>query len=277
MKDEINIQIINNCNLNCIFCPRSNLNKSEVIKNSKMTQSLEIFKQIVDECLTLEDLTKICLTPRMGEPLLDNYLMEKLNYLKLQNQITEIFFSTNFTIDARTLLKNLGNKISLQISHLGNRERFKKITQTNSDNLYDTYLNNIRFCIANPKFCKNLTFYQRYVGDIECIELDILLKTTAANYDKTETLNYNLGGHLINQVDEYSKIKRIGKCPTKETGCILMDGDYNLCYMNDLLNETTQGNILKKSIKTFKNNEYNIMYNICKKCNENWENINDNK
>ncbi len=269
---EINIQIINDCNLYCKFCPRSNITISELNTIRQYTQTLEMFKNIVDECINA-GINKICLTPRMGEVLLDNNLIEKLQYLNEKTEIKEVFFSTNFTIDAKDLLNFIKNttKFSLQISHYGGKKKFKELTQA-SEKLYTIYQKNILYCISHPELANKLTFFQRYIGDVECIELEILKKSTNINYDTSECLNFNIGGLLKNDVDEYHSIERVGTCPTKDVGCILVNGDYNLCYMNDIFNETTQGNIFNTCLSDLKDRYINKTFKICEACNENWRN-----
>lgn len=268
--DEINIQIINRCNLLCVFCPRANI-PSEDLRNIEKTgvMTLELFKDIVDRCV-VAGITKFSLTPRMGEVLIDPTLLDKLHYLEDNSKVQSYFFASNLTLDASDLINYLqrSKKLTLEVSHYGSLENFVKVTQGNK-RFYDIYKKNLCLIAARIKHKSRITIFKRFVGE-ENVSIVKVLKAAGVIYDEKETKNFNIGGLLKNEVDEYTEIIRNGECPTKQTGCILINGDYNLCYMNDVYDTMTQGNILKKSLRQLRAEALLEGHEVCRKCNECW-------
>ena len=81
MTKEINIQIINRCQLRCKFCARSWLPTNRILEIGSSVMSLDNFKRIIDKCVE-SGRTQICLTPRIGEVFLDPTFKEKVTYLE---------------------------------------------------------------------------------------------------------------------------------------------------------------------------------------------------
>lgn len=267
---EINIQISNRCNLFCIFCPRSNIPAEDLKKIEKTGfMPLNLFREIVDRAVT-DGVSIISLTPRMGEVLLDPTLLEKLKYLEECEDIESYFFATNLTVDASSLIDFLqeSQKFTLEISHYGNLNKFLELTH-GSEHLYKVYIKNLCRLAARLTYKSKVTIFKRFVGEDD-VSIIKLLRSTGIKYDDRETKNFNIGGLLKNDVDEHGEIVRKGECPTKMTGSILINGDYNLCYMNDVYNTMTQGSILHKSLKELRENAVFTGHECCRLCNECW-------
>ncbi|VVB75807.1 Radical SAM superfamily protein [uncultured archaeon] len=78
------------CNANCTFCANRH------IESERGIMPFEIFKKAVDEFKEL-GITSIGLTPMIGEPLLDNGLFEKIDYI-YENKMTCSFYTNGFLI-----------------------------------------------------------------------------------------------------------------------------------------------------------------------------------
>ncbi len=268
--DEINIQIINRCNLKCNFCPRANIDESSLKEiESTGTMSTSMFIDIVDRCISA-GIKHFCLTPRMGEVLIDTKLFDKLKYLEEHPAVSTYFFSTNLTYDARTLIEylNSSRKCTIEVSYYGNKDRFIETTEGN-EKFYQIFLENLARISASLQHKSKLTLVQRF-EDEEVLPVVKMLISQGIVYNTKETRNFNIGGLLKNNVPTYDTITRNGECPTKLTGCILINGDYNLCYMNDVHNTMTQGNILKTDLKTLRKNAILDGHECCRLCDESW-------
>lgn len=287
-EKSINIQIISRCQLKCKFCARSWLSTSDLksIENSPK-MSLPAFKHIVEECVKTGK-TRFCLTPRIGEPFLDIDFMLRLDYLESHPDVEYFFFATNFLNIYEGQMKGLLSfkKLFLEISLYGyDRESYKNTT--NKD-LYDKFLQNLltlKKLMGNAKY-PNITLYVRWGNEkventLKTILLELeIINTCRINHDEID--NFNFGG-LIPEgslKNEHPPRQKKGICPTAYTGCILPNGDYNLCYMNDVFNVMTIGNVFTTSLVDILNSEKrnNIISNmkkdtytgICVKCNEKW-------
>jgi hypothetical protein len=268
--EEINIQIINRCNLLCSFCPRANITREQLREiEATGAMSLGLFKTIVDKCIQA-GITRFCLTPRMGEVLLDPTLHEKLAYLEGLSNVKEYFFSTNLTLNASKLIEYVNNssKCTLEISYYGGKEIFCKVTQ-GDEKLYRHFVNNLSRISASLKHKQKITIFQRFLGE-EKLPIIKMLISQGVIYNTKETRNYNIGGLLKNEVPLYTEIKRTGQCPTKLTGCILINGDFNLCYMNDVFNTMTQGSILNTDLRVLRKEAKLDGFECCRMCDESW-------
>lgn len=288
LDKEINIQIITKCSLRCEFCARSWLSKEHLNTIEKTpTMSTETFIKVVDQC-TEAGKSRFCLTPRMGDLFLDKNIMSKLEYLEDNPDVEYFFFATNLLEISQEQLKKLleFKKLYLEISVYGyNKEIYKKVT---GKNLYHKFLDKLiflKFFMSCEKY-PNVTFYIRWgkenvKGNLKPILLELnIINTCKVSYDEID--NFNFGGLIPEGSldNEHVKYKKTGICPTAYTGCILPNGDYNLCYMNDVYNVLTIGNILETSFNELLCSEQRkVIINkmeigtyekICIDCNEKW-------
>ena len=249
--------------------------------------STEMFKKVVDECVKAGKI-RFSLTPRMGDLFLDKDIMNKLHYLENHPDVEYFFFATNLLSATQEQLKELleFKKLYLEISLYGlHKKQYEEIT---GKNLFNKFLDNLiflKFFMSHEKF-PNITFYVRWGREylkkpLKSILLELeIINTCKISYDEID--NFNFGG-LIPEgglENEHPVIDKKGVCPTAYTGCILPNGDYNLCYMNDVFNELTLDNIfvtpLSEILQSDKRKdiidkmEKDTYAGICIKCNEKW-------
>jgi len=265
---EINLQLIDFCNLNCKFCINSNINEKIPVFG---IMQLDVFKSIVNKCID-GGVTKFCLTPRCGEVLLDPTLINKLQYLESLPSVKEYYFATNLTICSKELFSflNTSNKCHIQISYYGDLYTKFNFNTNGSNELYQEFIQGLTN-ILHIQDKSKIRIYQRFSKLTKQLPIIDVLCKLGCIYDVSETLNFNIGGYLKNDVDEFVGYERVGNCPTKQIGSILINGDYNLCYMNDVYNETSQGNIFDTTLTELRANAKLDGWEICKRCNENWD------
>ncbi len=288
LDKEINIQITTKCPLKCEFCARNWVSEKDldIIEKTPIMKT-ERFKKAVDECIKAGK-TIFGLTPRMGDLFTDPDIINKLNYLENHTDVEYFFFATNLINVNEKILKKLLSykKLYLEISLYGcDNETYYQTTGKNLFYKFKKNLNLLSKIMDNSKFTF-VKFYVRWGHEELTNDLKpILLKLKIINncevcFDEID--NFNFGGLIPEGVlrNEHPKKKKEGVCPTAHTGCILPNGDYNLCYMNDVFNELTLDNIFITPLseilnsdkrKYILNNMKNGIYDgICTKCNENW-------
>ena len=100
---HLDIETTNVCNLLCPMCPRTiQIDKGSYVDIG--TMSMDFYKKIIDEG-TANGLRSIKLN-YLGEPLLDRYIVERIQYAKSKGVI-EVMFNTNAT----TLTDEMSHKL----------------------------------------------------------------------------------------------------------------------------------------------------------------------
>lgn len=288
MVREINIQVMNRCTLQCVFCARNWVDPCTLIKIKKRYMDNVMFQKVINKCVDY-NINTFCLTPTMGDPFMDSNFLKKLNYLEQNKKVKRYFFSTNFIILNEQMIKQLllYKKLGLQISVYGyDEESFEKTTQMTG---WTKFLENLKILFLNVgkrnctlEMCLRFPFYWSYIKDKPiCRILKIMRDTYGVKINDKEQLNFNLGG-LIGYDDDliemYGPHKKVGVCPTAEMGCIYENGDMGLCYMNDIYREYNFGNIFKEGLdKLYEQIGWiklgqaeGIYKKCCKDCDENW-------
>jgi hypothetical protein len=72
---QLQIETIAYCNAACVFCPYPKM------KRQRGQMSMELFRKIVDEGVTIDRVESVTLTG-LGEPLLDKQLFDRISYIK---------------------------------------------------------------------------------------------------------------------------------------------------------------------------------------------------
>lgn len=283
--NEINLQIINKCQLKCVFCARSWIDLTQIKVN---IMSYNTFVKIVDECIK-NNIGRFCLTPRIGEVFLDPTFEKKIKYLEDHKQVEYYFFATNLLVEKSDFLINL-KKAYIEISLYGYDN--KSYLRTTNVDCYDKFIYNLNALWINMKKSKKI--FDNFKIFVRCNQVyeglpktnfiySILKKmqlVKSVEISESEILNYNFGGLIPSGSlnNEHPMIEKKGVCPTAKTGCIMPNGDYGLCYMNDVNDTMIMGNIFKegltnilssqKRLKILKDMENNNYHGICKNCNE---------
>lgn len=84
----VNIETTNICNANCIFCAYQHQTRSMGIMDK------ELFKKIVEEYSKLGG-GNLGLTPTVGEPLADKFILDRISYARKYSNINKIGFYSN--------------------------------------------------------------------------------------------------------------------------------------------------------------------------------------
>ena len=292
MVREINLQIINKCNLKCKWCARSWLDNDTLKLRESEYMTWNTFTYVVDECHDY-GITHFDLTPMMGELLLDTKLFQRLDYLK--NLGKSFSFTTNLIGVPKTLpiiRKLLGyEKLHLGISIYGHdRESYKENTGADLFFEFSTNMQSIFKCFQRDGASIEFFFrypmtYDEYPDGI----IQTILRLLQSKYygdgvqiNEKEQYNFNWGGLIpYGKLDTLlGPIQKRGICPTAGSGTILHNGDFALCYMNDAYRKTVIANIYHKTLKEiYESDEYNEVLldqqkgkytGICKMCNERW-------
>jgi len=96
------IETTNKCNLACRMCPR------QFMKRKVGTMSMKLFKKIIDEARDYQD---FIILHGMGEPLLDDHIIERINYA--EDSGIRVNISTNGAfLNETSSRKILGSKLS---------------------------------------------------------------------------------------------------------------------------------------------------------------------
>lgn len=295
MVKEINIQIINSCNFQCVFCARNWVDSRTLIDIKKRYMETETFKKIIDICVDY-NIDTFCLTPTMGEPLMDINLLQKLDYLEKNKKVKRYFFSTNFIILNENLIKKLLSykKLGLQISVYGyDVKSFEKTTNA-AGVAFTKFIDNLKLLFVNlPKRNCTVELCIRFPFEWGVLEktkigkmLKIMRDTYGVKINEKEQLNFNLGGLIKYDLLKHDDLDNMygphvkkGICPTAKMGCIYENGDMGLCYMNDIYREYNFGSIFKEGLDRLYEQiswvtlgqEEGIYKKCCKECDERYE------
>lgn len=82
------IEGTNICNARCAFCAYPQMERP------KVTMSMEVFRKAIDEYLLLGP-AEVDLTPIVGDPFVDKFLFERLDYLVSKTEVKRFHFYTN--------------------------------------------------------------------------------------------------------------------------------------------------------------------------------------
>lgn len=270
---HIFIETTSLCNLKCKMCPR-NYNP---IKLGSM--EILLFKKIIDEAKQYGKRTFSL--HLFGEPLLDNSLIEKINYIKKANPKNAILLTTNGVLltdtIAKELIENKVDKIAVSLPS-PNAITYQKITGFNALEIVEK---NIQKLIWLKKE-KNSTYPKIYLRLIRmpenAAEVDSFYKKWRGYPVKIEIRDeHNYGGKI-----EKNPFK---KTPDKRYPCyhlwlspgINWDGEVTICcddvsrqaiignMKNSSLSEIWQGDTLKKYREYHLRGEY-YKIPICKDC-----------
>jgi uncharacterized Fe-S cluster-containing radical SAM superfamily protein len=290
MVREINIQIINRCQLKCKWCARSWLDKEILKQRESEYMTLIRFTDIVDICHDY-GITHYDLTPMMGDLLLDTQLFQKLDYLN-SIDCKKFSFTTNLLALPKTMpiIKKLLSytKLHLGVSIYGHDCKSYE-ENTGKDLFYEFSTNMQSLFKCYDKDGATLEFFMRYPmkykdypDGVVKIVLDLFKRLYNVKINESEMYNLNWGGLIpYGKLDTLlGPIEKRGVCPTAGNGTILHNGDFALCYMNDAYRTTVIDNVFNHDLEQIYNSpKYKeIIFKqarseyegICKVCNERW-------
>jgi len=269
---KIYIEITNNCNLKCKFCPETN--------RIKEFMSLEKFEEVIKK---IHKYTRLVCLHVKGEPLLHKEFKDILGILEKYNLKANI--TTNGTLIKEKLEVIKNSKAVRQIN-------FSIHSSIQNENLGDRYLQNIFESVEELK--DTIISYRLWnMKNIKENEINLEIIKEIENYYNIQNLKQRLTEKeffkikeniFINQDTEFTWpdinkeiIIEKGRClALKEQVAILVDGTVVPCCL-DNNGDIPLGNIFKESMEdilnkpksiTIKKNFENgiITCNLCKTC-----------
>jgi len=269
---KIYIEITNNCNLKCKFCPETN--------RIKEFMSLEKFEEVIKK---IHKYTRLVCLHVKGEPLLHKEFKDILGILEKYNLKSNI--TTNGTLIKEKLEVIKNSKAVRQIN-------FSIHSSIQNKNLGDRYLQNIFESVEELK--DTIISYRLWnMKNIKENEINLEIIKEIENYYNIQNLKQRLTEKeffkikkniFINQDTEFTWpdinkeiIIEKGRClALKEQVAILVDGTVVPCCL-DNNGDIPLGNIFKESMEdilnkpksiTIKKNFENgiITCNLCKTC-----------
>lgn len=250
----------NICNANCVFCGYSQM------KRPKLTMNMEFFKDVINQYVAMGG-RSVGFTPIVGDPLLDKFLFERIDYLNSFNQITNISFYTNAIAltkeKADWIINYKGNALFyFNISFGGfDRETFKRIMGVDR---FDLVKENITYFLERMKKVINSSLVVKI--DFRCGEegyddtfFSLLRDAIRKGIIKHDTLGNTFdtfGGYIKESDLEAAGLKlnlgypKIGPCDILfRKPLILADGRVNACAERDLETTLVIGDLKKQSLK----------------------------
>ncbi|WP_307971764.1 radical SAM/SPASM domain-containing protein [uncultured Brachyspira sp.] len=144
------------CNFRCKFCPTSDLKLMQATEGRNYgNMNFDLYKKVIDDIAEFEDNLKIVHLYNQGEPLLNPYFSNMVEYAKSKKYINKVATTSN----AYLLNKELSLRIiqagldRIQISIEGiNEEQYFNISNVKID--FNKLVNNIKFFYENKKQCE---------------------------------------------------------------------------------------------------------------------------
>ena len=282
----LNIETINICNANCTFCAYQYQNRDTG------TMTPELFKKIILQYVDIGG-GDLGLTPTVGEPLADKFIIERIKFARSFKAIKKIGFYSNLISLARFDLKDFVNSgvTDLTISTSGlDKDMYKRVYRSNE---YSRMYNNLT----------NLLIENLNSGSPINIQVDMrtdkTLNETVNFPDYKKLLQYlpaNKFGCNISYDDWAGKIKQSDLSGTMKIRNMMMsmrfrysacfefysgpsvywNGDVGICGCRDVdAKELIIGNVNNNKLSDIwynskhleiLNNFNKSMPNICKKC-----------
>lgn len=113
------IETVNFCNLHCSICPTGLYMRQE----DKMIMNMELFSSIVDMLSKYEDANSLTICPfGHGEPLLDDLIIEKIEYIRNKIPKCNIELHTNTTVIQKYFDRLISSGLTKLVMNLYNPE-----------------------------------------------------------------------------------------------------------------------------------------------------------
>ncbi|MDZ8239465.1 MAG: radical SAM protein [Nostoc sp. ChiQUE01a] len=281
----LHIEGTNICNAKCTFCAYPQMERP------KETMPMEEFRQFIDQYITMGG-KHISLTPIVGDPFVDRFLFDRLEYLYSIEQIESFYFFTNailMTGQVSEKLLKYGEKLSIHVSWGGfDRETYK--TNMGVDR-FDLVCQNIKAFIDKKRSTNSSIGF--YIG-VRCP----LSNCTGTLWEEFCTYERDglLGIHFTDGgYDSWAgkikpeDLKKIGleplEMPYKRGACeflftkpvILANGKVNACASRDVEAELIVGDLKESTFseiwtgkaieEIIERQELGDFPDVCKRCN----------
>ncbi len=252
------IQTVSYCNASCLICPYRDTKNTQ----SQGKMSKELFKKIIDE-LSHYHLRRILLY-LMNEPLMDEDIVNKINYTKKMNPDTIVHIVSNGSL----LNESLSNQIInsrldyIEFSILANTtESYRKIMGLDYEKTKSAILNFIQMAKENGKprdyININITNTPNFLSENERNDMiDFWKKQYVHEVRYYDHPNSRAGNSSLIPRAHHKTIHGCKSIWTNEMVHILYDGTVIPCCMDwrrevvlGNVNEDSIGNIYQDSIK----------------------------
>ena len=254
-------EVTNRCNAACSFCPYPDMERD------KLVMPMDLFRNIIDQYVMLGG-RSVGFTPIVGDPMLDKFLFDRIDYIDPISQIANIGFYTNgIALTAKKadrFMEPRATTINLSISFGGyDRETYHKVMGVDR---YDAVARNVQYLLDRLREGKpdnlNVKIDYRFPEHISDQPLSFAL--TRAKDDgliRTDTLNgtFDTFGGRIDQekLDRAESdftlsygIPKVGPCEILFwKPLILADGRVNACAERDLETTLIIGDLKQESLK----------------------------
>ena len=282
----LNVETINICNANCIFCAYQYQTRDTGCMDRKL------FEKIILEYVEIGG-GDLGLTPTVGEPLADKYLLERIKFARTFDKIKKIGFTSNLISLARFNIKDFVNSglTNMNISTSGfDQVMYKRVYRSNEYNrMYNNLIN----------LLKENTNSGNPIDILIHMRTDKSLNETCNFPDYKKLLQYSPAKKFLCKLrydDWAGKIKKselsgsmkirnmMASMRFRYSACfeyyngptIYWNGDVGICGCRDVdAKELIIGNIKHNKISDiwynekhldYLNNFINRMPEICKKC-----------
>ena len=270
----VEIEITNDCNLSCVFCPRS------VMKRKKTFMEFSLYKKIVDQ-LAAEYDDIIISFGLMGEPLLHPEFLKFVDYA-LNKSLTLIVESNGVLLNEENIKKLSQYPADRLILVFGmdslNPKTYNTLRGADDKNIFETVKGNILKFIGFNEYNKSRTFVQILKMKDNNLEIEDFYNFWQSKGVQVVIQKYN---HYLGKLEDRSVVDLT---PLDRMPCwhiqrdmeIFSNGDVPICKQD--LNGECTGNAGDVSINEVwkKLNNYFLLnykadYNkmeICKDCDE---------
>ncbi len=266
--EEISIEVTNNCNFRCKFCPQSDPKHFEMIERKYL--SLQETEYLLSRIREGGIKTNVIHWTLDGEPFMNKQFHEICS-LAHKYGFTNIYFGTNaFLASVERLLelpKTNGCKYTLHIDFCDNKEYFEKYRGTRGS--WEIIKNNILNVLNDTR----LTHIHIHVSDVsgytitDSKELSRSSKNLKKMFVSSRNIQFatkvfhNATG-CVKDIDKRKSVRYI-LCPYPWTSFfIASNGDVVACC-RDLQHKTVLGNLFKQELKDIWNgNKYQSFRNL---------------
>jgi len=286
-NNSLTLEATNVCNADCVFCIYGKKD------DKKFYMDMNLFKKIADEFLlnSMNNNRTVSLTPTIGDPLVDPFFIERLDYLKRTNVGKVVFFTNAINLSnklSNKLVNDYADILDIHISWGGyDRETYKKVMGVDK---FERALSNVKYLIkiiGETKTNFKLDISSRcspldYRGDV-WNEFKVFQQNGLIGISKIDIFD-NWGGEIdkkdLEEADlqmKYEPLKKgackllfqppvihadgiVSACHCRDSSSSLKIGDINSMSYTDILNS-------EKRLEIIKQQQNGTFPDICQKCN----------
>ncbi|MBI3548998.1 MAG: radical SAM protein [Elusimicrobia bacterium] len=250
------IEGTNICNARCVFCAYPQMERPKVV------MSMDVFRSAIDQHLAMGS-TEVDLTPIVGDPFVDRFLFERLDYLASKHEVQGYHFYSNVILMKPEVIERLvkyDERLSIFCSFGGfDRETYHRVMGVDKFDEAVTAIRglieakvrtnsrirvqvNLRTPLGNPQ--GEFWDYLRSMRDRDVISIDSIEDFDNWGGDITdETLR---GAGLVPKPPPVHR----GPCHRLITSpVVLADGRVNACACRDVEATLIIGDLKKDSLK----------------------------